>query len=58
MKRKLWLAIYDEELQADMRWMVQADLSKPIRFVELRGERLGFTQEQPRRWWQVWKGWK
>ena len=54
MKKKLWLAVYEDENIVNLKWMVEVDLNKPFKFVELRNRRMGFTQII-KKWWEFWK---
>lgn len=45
MLKKLWLSAFTEPgVNATFAWMVELDLSKTFKFVELPNNRIGFTQ--------------
>ena len=42
--KKLWLTVSWDNSPTTFQWMVEMDLNKPYKFVELSNGRIGFTQ--------------
>lgn len=47
-KRKMFLAVYYPDTNCQFEWMMELDLDRWFKFVELQNGRIGFTQVDDR----------